>query len=540
MSISKSINCTDNDSLAGINSYFRCAVKCITYHYHISFLEICKSFNVTPFGLKIEKKPFISFTSHEINAVWKDVINSTQHQLLETLIYGIHEKLSNFEVEFWKGVLEYAKEVDMEALEGWFVGLYCHLEKEEKEILKRKRKKLCKLILDPEKRRMALDRLKEHKGCLLFKSELLAYCESIFEDFENLVNIVTVSGTSKMRHGNGNSFINDPNETQVLNETNLSDTSIDFEISTNDTNKSTNVFLNNNDNRLSGVFVSPNVFNLSKRQLSKAEISLLSKGLKFVPTPDFVNRALLKEELEKFGRFLRLKWFYRNEESTGVYNLFRPKSKFNPKGKDAAIEIYLSRLEEEILALDTRLSYSNLTREERQAIKSLKEDPNIVIKSADKGSAVVVWDREDYLQEASNQLGDTSTYEEVFGDCVSPLIATIQDCLLKISSRGDVPKQTMEYFLVDNPRLGRFYLLPKIHKRLHSVPGRPVISNSGYFTENISAFVDIKTLSCLRMLFCAQQMLSGCTLIFPMTKVWLRSIRLLSGGRISLFLLRHF
>jgi len=33
-------------------------------------------------------------------------------------------------------------------------------------------------------------------------------------------------------------------------------------------------------------------------------------------------------------------------------------------------------------------------------------------------------------------------------------------------------------------------MLPKIHKRLFDVPGRPVISNSGYFTENISAFVD--------------------------------------------------
>ena len=39
-------------------------------------------------------------------------------------------------------------------------------------------------------------------------------------------------------------------------------------------------------------------------------------------------------------------------------------------------------------------------------------------------------------------------------------------------------------------QLGRFYLLPKIHKRLHSVPGRPVISNSGLFTENISAFLE--------------------------------------------------
>ena len=33
-------------------------------------------------------------------------------------------------------------------------------------------------------------------------------------------------------------------------------------------------------------------------------------------------------------------------------------------------------------------------------------------------------------------------------------------------------------------------MLPKIQKRLHDVPGRPVISNCGYYTENISSFLD--------------------------------------------------
>ena len=33
-------------------------------------------------------------------------------------------------------------------------------------------------------------------------------------------------------------------------------------------------------------------------------------------------------------------------------------------------------------------------------------------------------------------------------------------------------------------------MLPKIHKRLHDVPGRPAISNCGYYTENISSFLD--------------------------------------------------
>ena len=44
--------------------------------------------------------------------------------------------------------------------------------------------------------------------------------------------------------------------------------------------------------------------------------------------------------------------------------------------------------------------------------------------------------------------------------------------------------------MVKDPKFARFYLLPKIHKRLENVPGRPVISNCGFYTENISAFLD--------------------------------------------------
>ena len=61
---------------------------------------------------------------------------------------------------------------------------------------------------------------------------------------------------------------------------------------------------------------------------------------------------------------------------------------------------------------------------------------------------------------------------------------------LKIRDRRDISDTTLDYFLVNNPKLGRFYLLPKIHKRLQNVPGRPVILNSGYYTENISAFLE--------------------------------------------------
>ena len=242
--------------------------------------------------------------------------------------------------------------------------------------------------------------------------------------------------------------------------------------------------------RLKGFFVSENVVNLSNCKLSKAEVSLLSKGLKLCPTPNSVDKSVLKEDLEIFGRTLRLKWHYRNDERTFDPNPFRPKSKFNPSKNDAAIELYLSHIEEKLLSsTEIKHSYYNLTREERQAMYNLKKDQSIAIKEADKGSAVVIWDKKDYFMGAEKQLSCKETYEEVSSD-TSFLIKTIHDTLEKIRKRGDISSNILDYFNVENPKFGRFYLLPKIHKRLYDIPGRPVISNCGFFTENISAFLD--------------------------------------------------
>ena len=69
-------------------------------------------------------------------------------------------------------------------------------------------------------------------------------------------------------------------------------------------------------NRLQGNFVSKNVVNLSRRNLTDSEISLLSKGPNFIPTSNTKDKAKLKTELEALGRKLRLKWHFRNEEGS--------------------------------------------------------------------------------------------------------------------------------------------------------------------------------------------------------------------------------
>ena len=87
----------------------------------------------------------------------------------------------------------------------------------------------------------------------------------------------------------------------------------------------------------------------------------------------------------------------------------------------------MSKLENENLNINTYIKQHNISKEELEAIDSLRNDPSIIIKEADKGSCVVVWDREDYLREdylreAGGQLCDKNEYEALGKDAVNPLI----------------------------------------------------------------------------------------------------------------------
>ena len=50
----------------------------------------------------------------------------------------------------------------------------------------------------------------------------------------------------------------------------------------------------------------------------------------------------------------------------------------------------------------------------------------------------------------------------------------------KIIEGGDLKRYNLDYLIMKDPKFARFYLLPEIYTRLHNVPGRPVIYNSGY------------------------------------------------------------
>ena len=108
-------------------------------------------------------------------------------------------------------------------------------------------------------------------------------------------------------------------------------------------------------------------------------------------------------------------WYFRTAPSDNFSNVsaFRPKPHWKLPTGHRSVELFLSRLEKELLSLLPGKPRSYIAKEEWKAMRNLLENRSIIIKPADKGSSVVIWYQEDYLSQGERQLSDHSTYLDV-------------------------------------------------------------------------------------------------------------------------------
>ena len=108
----------------------------------------------------------------------------------------------------------------------------------------------------------------------------------------------------------------------------------------------------------------------------------------------------------------------------------------------------------------------------------------------------------DYLIEVSDHISATFThedstfsyfYEEVNKDILEQQKASIHIAVIKGYDLNLISKSDQK-FMEPSGKPNRFYLIPKVHKGIKEnrniPPCRPIVSNSGANTENISALVD--------------------------------------------------
>ena len=138
-----------------------------------------------------------------------------------------------------------------------------------------------------------------------------------------------------------------------------------------------------------------------KKVLSNTEIKVLDKSFSFSPTPSLINEADLQRDFDEFARKMRCKWYFRKESQyiASKVSTYMLKSTWNPLKGLSALELFLSKVEEDIFSVSPGHPKFNLNRKEHLTMSSLQIDRSVIIKPADKGS-VVVLDKQDYLKVA--------------------------------------------------------------------------------------------------------------------------------------------
>ena len=194
----------------------------------------------------------------------------------------------------------------------------------------------------------------------------------------------------------------DRNKTAVFNYSRMSEKNLEAKVSITE------------DGRLKQYFYSKTVLSLNKKTLTETEIRVLEKRLDIAPIQKTLNEPELRKDFEELSHSMRCNCNFRNEPTNNCSVIPAFKSRWKPPKGHAGLEVLLSRVEKELSYDEMNDSTQrNLSGEERKALKNLADDGSIVIKGADKGFTVALWDRDDYLQEASRQLRDTNICKDV-------------------------------------------------------------------------------------------------------------------------------
>ena len=181
---------------------------------------------------------------------------------------------------------------------------------------------------------------------------------------------------------------------------------------------------------------------------------VLEKGLKFIPTPQQVSKEALIHGGKQFAINIKLAYFFHNKinHSNSSPKLFVPKSSWEPtdgylpqdnKSEQDKLDVLLNKME-------------------LKALSNLKNKDDVVVKKVDKGNAIFIMDRDDYITEAHNQIFNDEYCKPLDDPVYLNTTDEVNSILDKLLLNGWLYNKQVEYLRpTDNPRPRIFYTLPK-------------------------------------------------------------------------------
>ena len=184
---------------------------------------------------------------------------------------------------------------------------------------------------------------------------------------------------------------------------------------------------------LSGNQLKKWVTNLSKHKLTEPEENVLQKGLNFAVSCDNIPNEEFIVATEKACSFI-------------------------PADERPAL-----RAEIVGVLRNAKPPQSNITKEERLAINSLKKNDSILIMGADKGRSTVVLDKVDYDEKVHEMLKDERTYEKLKVDPTPKYKRKLTSILARLKKENKIDEKQYKLLYPTTANTPRLYCTTKIH-----------------------------------------------------------------------------
>ncbi|CAJ0964743.1 unnamed protein product [Ranitomeya imitator] len=245
-----------------------------------------------------------------------------------------------------------------------------------------------------------------------------------------------------------------------------------------------------------------------RRDADFYRVTRSQKGLFFCPSYKF-DTFNMDMDIHCFYRRLRLLVHFDSSETSPVttsdtsrslissHSLgLRNKSTYRPPRSSHAVEAFIGFIEQSFSKLCQDIeahklhTSTNLSAPDFQALQTLRNDKNIIIKPADKGGAIVVMNKSDYTKEIHRQLHDDTVYRPLPADPTTMIRNLIKETLDPYVEKCVIDDKTREYLTKDFPITPVFYILPKIHKSLEHPPGRPIVASTESILSPLAIFLE--------------------------------------------------
>ena len=251
----------------------------------------------------------------------------------------------------------------------------------------------------------------------------------------------------------------------------------------------------------------PPVINLlSSTSLSGGHFGIFTKGPKFVPTPPKADFAEFQEDIRIWKNRLRWAIHHDSKESTSNESehseqphiavetslIKTNKSKFDaPISKNLALELFLQKIDEDIKEhKEKKVLGDNLTKDERKALREMKNWKTTIIRPYDKGVGFIIDDLENYKARIIKEISNPAIYSKVtdVAGAIPAINNRIQDWIERF--REELSPKLQTWMIDKNAGFGYFYMNYKAHKPEKGYPGRMITSGCGSPTERLSSWCE--------------------------------------------------